>query len=632
MAGPAPSPSTGSTTVVPAPGSANSPANSPAFLNAANTVYGDLNSGNYTGAWNTALGTSSMFGTNQSAQTTDPLLQALETSQGLKSFDPTKQWSSSSLDAYYAAFNGTNAYHGINTGTNGNLGQNPYGVWGGAGAITSGSDQAANIAQEGTTPDVARFAGARPAPTFMQKWGKPALEIAGTVAAGLLAPEAIGAISGGLDAGLTSSAGAALGGGSFLGSAAGGVAEGAVAGGLYGAGTGAALGALGGNAGKGAELGALGGGVVGGIGAAGNYLGAPTGATNAVGSLGSNLAKNAVSGNGSTNGTNYLGAGAGVQGNSTGMATSTDTGLASTITGALPGVLQAGAGAGSSLAGANAQVGALNNSITTQQNNLGNIQGVWGTQQGLGQGADTALGSALGTNGQPANYSGFENMPGYAFAQQQGTQAIQRQAAAMGNAYTPNTAAAVGQYVTGTAMQDYNTYISQLMGAAGLGTTANQGLQTANQATANNISTAQQNIGQAQAGGISGVGSATAGLFSPTGAGSSLIGAASRYLNGGSGGGGGAGSQVGGGTGGGGNYNPSLGTGNGSFGSGYDPSTGQQWTSGVGTSTPAFDTSTMNTPPGGWLDSLNSGGSTDFGGGTDFGSGDLNFLGDLGGP
>jgi hypothetical protein len=228
------------------------------------------------------------------------------------------------------------------------------------------------------------------------------------------------------------------------------------------------------------------------------------------------------------------------------MGQSTDTSLAGTITGALPGVLQAGATSAGALAASNAQVNADQNAITTQQNNLGNINNIWSTQQQLGQGADTALGSALGTNGQPANYSNFENMPGYSFAVSQGTQAIQRQAAAMGSAYTPNTAAAVGQYVTGTASQDYNTYISQLMGAAGLGSTANTALQTGSQQSSNNISQLQQNIGQAQAGAYSSVGSAASGLFGANGAGTSLINAAGRALGGGSSGSGGSSSSGGG--------------------------------------------------------------------------------------
>jgi hypothetical protein len=108
-------------------------------------------------------------------------------------------------------------------------------------------------------------------------------------------------------------------------------------------------------------------------------------------------------------------------------------------------------------------------------------------------GAMTTLGSTLGTSGGPANYSNFLNMPGYQFAVQQGTQAIDRQASATGNLYTPNTLDAVGKYVAGTAMGDYNTYVQQLMGVAGFGVNANQ-----------NIGQAQINKGTAQAGGYAG--------------------------------------------------------------------------------------------------------------------------------
>jgi len=111
----------------------------------------------------------------------------------------------------------------------------------------------------------------------------------------------------------------------------------------------------------------------------------------------------------------------------------------------------------------------------------------------------------------------------------------------MGNAYTPNTAEAVGQYVTGTASQNYNTYIQQLMGAAGLGSTANQNLQGGQLQTGANISQLQQNIGQAQASGVQGASTAVGGLFGVNGAGTSLIGAAGKALTGSSMGNGGIG-------------------------------------------------------------------------------------------
>src|SRR5208337_658901 len=224
----------------------------------------------------------------------------------------------------------------------------------------------------------------------------------------------------------------------------------------------------------------------------------------------------------------------GGQGNNGNMG-STDATLGSTLVGAIPGVVSAGATTAGALAGSNAIQNADKNAITTQQTNLGNISNIWQPQQSLGVGADTSLGSALGTNGQPANYSGFENMPGYQFAVQQGTQAINRQAAAMGSAYTPNTSAAVGQYVTGTAMIDYNTYINQLMGAAGLGSTANTGIANPTYQTGANISTLQQNQGYANASGISGTTKGIAGAFGQNGAGTSLV----NYLGSKLGGGGG---------------------------------------------------------------------------------------------
>jgi hypothetical protein len=656
-------PNTGTGKVTATPGTANSPANSPAFLNAEKKVYGDLNSGNYTDAWNTALGTSSMFGTGMSATTTDPLLQALETSKGLSTFDPTKKWDANSLNQYYSAFNSTGAYHGNNTGTNGFLGKNPYGDWGAASAITSGSDQKANIAQEGATPDVARFAGAKPTHSFLSKYGGAIVTAVGDVAGTFVGDPMAGnqimalydATQGNWGGALTNAASSFVPGvGSALSSATGMGAG--LSGGLVGAGVGAAGSALsGGNPLVGAITGGVGGALAG-SGGTGSALG------NVGVKVGTGLAANAAFGGSPSNGasgataprsgggSNYLGAGAvgagalgagammsGGQGNNGNMA-GTDTTLAQTITGALPGVLQGAAGIYGSQNAAEKQTQADQNAIGTQTSTLGNINNIWGTQQGLGQGADKALGSALGTNGQPADYSGFENMPGYKFAVQQGTQAIQRQAASMGSAYTPNTSEAIGQYVTGTAAQDYNTYISQLMGAAGLGTTANQGLQTGNQTVGNNISQLQQNQGQAQASGVSGAANAVGGLFGQNGVGTSLIGAAGRYLNGGAGGGGGSnggGGSSGGGSGGGipGVSNMYTGAGNGTFNSGVDPSTGQSWVPSSATSMPSFDPNSVDMPtmPGIDMSSMDTGSSMNDmfsgAGSADYGSDAINYLG-----
>ena len=441
-------------------------------------------------------------------------------------------------------------------------------------------------------------------------------------AKGVLEGALTGGVGGGLSYGLGSNG---LGLNSNIAKPLGGAASGALSGALNG------QGAL-----AGATQGAIRGAVSAGAGDISSGLNNATGATGlgsafinagtgmAVGSLASSLFSPSSSGTTRT-GANYLGSGLSGQGN---MA-STDSTLASTITGALPGLLQSGATIGGSVAAGNALSNANQNSITTQQNNLGNIQGIWSNQQATGQGANTALQSSLGLNGQTANPSNFLNMPGYQFAVSQGTQAVQRQAAAMGNAYTPNTAAAIGQYVTGTASQDYNTYISQLMGAAGLGTTANQGLQTANQNTANNISQNQMNIGAAQAGEYTGVAGAASGLFSPNGAGTGILG--NIFGNGSSPmnyGGANPNGTVGNGT----SSDPyganasqynMTNTGN----TGVDPSTGQTWGS-EGVTTPTFDSNNVPMPsmPGISTTDTNFGGSIDY---TGDGSGAID-LGDAG--
>jgi hypothetical protein len=525
-----------------------------------NTASGDVASGNFLGAFqagesydptlitsnaSAASSHGGMGGANNATPSTiieqsavDPVTQDLESSSGLSSLDPSKVWTAADYDSYYSALTNPSVY-------NNSLGANPYGLWGNAASAMS--DASKNYAATpGAAPNAAQYAGATPSTSIGTKYGTAAL---------------LALITGAATAGVGSAVGAAVGGG-----LAGGIAGGA-AGGVAGSLTNSALtgGAITlGGLGKAAALGGLGGAATPLASSLTGATGLPAGVSSALvkggTSLLGNVASSAFGGSSNSSGTQpssgvsslstpnpfatglpggavtqYNGAVNPTQsaiqsGYGTVAAPSTDASLASTITGAVPGLLQSGIGSAGALAASNAQTGALNNAITTQQNTLGNINSIWGTQQSVGQGADTALSSSLGLGGAPANPSNFLNMPGYQFAVQQGTQAIQRQAAALGNAYTPNTAEAVGSYVTGTASQDYNTYINQLLGAAGLGTTANQGLQTANQAAGNNISSLQQNIGQAQAAGISGVANSTAGLFGVNGAGSSLLGAGANAL------------------------------------------------------------------------------------------------------
>lgn len=151
-------------------------------------------------------------------------------------------------------------------------------------------------------------------------------------------------------------------------------------------------------------------------------------------------------------------------------------------------------------AGIGTEQGAMNSASGYYGNVMPALQSYWDPSLNAGNSAINTLGSTLGTNGQPANYSSFYNMPGYQWAVNQGTQAIDRQAAAMGSAYTPNTMDAVGQYVTGTAMQDYNTYINQLLQTGALGQQGATALSAGQMGVAQGLTGAQLNTAQNIAG------------------------------------------------------------------------------------------------------------------------------------
>jgi hypothetical protein len=174
-------------------------------------------------------------------------------------------------------------------------------------------------------------------------------------------------------------------------------------------------------------------------------------------------------------------------------------------------------GTGAQLYGQQNAAGAVDKANTAaignQKDVLGNIGSIYSPYTTGGAGAEAALGRAMGTNGQPADYSGFENMPGYKFALDTGEQAIQRQAAAMGSGYTPNTGIEMAKFATGTAMQDYNTYIQQLSSMADRGATSADKLGNITYNTGANISQLMQNTGQSQAGMYTGMGQTVAGAL-----------------------------------------------------------------------------------------------------------------------
>ncbi len=88
------------------------------------------------------------------------------------------------------------------------------------------------------------------------------------------------------------------------------------------------------------------------------------------------------------------------------------------------------------------------------------------------------------------NYSSFQESPDYQFTLQQGTQALDRSAAARGSLYSGGQQADLMQYGQGLASQQYNNYYNKLASLAGMGQSAASALagvgNTYANATANN--------------------------------------------------------------------------------------------------------------------------------------------------
>lgn len=130
-------------------------------------------------------------------------------------------------------------------------------------------------------------------------------------------------------------------------------------------------------------------------------------------------------------------------------------------------------------------MGALNN-----PNNKGydaqmaagqNIQNLYNPFVQTGTTANTTLANLLGENGtdagaQAAAQANFANTPGYQFAEQQGENAINANAAATGQTLSGNNQQAIQNYGTGLANQTYNQYVNNLQNQVGTGVSAAGGV------------------------------------------------------------------------------------------------------------------------------------------------------------
>lgn len=92
-----------------------------------------------------------------------------------------------------------------------------------------------------------------------------------------------------------------------------------------------------------------------------------------------------------------------------------------------------------------------------------------------GTGAENTLSNLYGNNGTAAQTTAqgnFQTSPGYDFALKQGLNAVNANAAAMGNPLSGNNEEAINNYAQGAASQQYNNYVNQLQNLANTGQSA----------------------------------------------------------------------------------------------------------------------------------------------------------------
>ena len=151
-----------------------------------------------------------------------------------------------------------------------------------------------------------------------------------------------------------------------------------------------------------------------------------------------------------------------------------------------------------------AGVGQANNALQTGANNATAdfSTNYFNPYTATGNNANTMYANALGLNGASGNTAAtnaFQVSPGYNFALQQGTQALDRSAAGAGNFGSGNAAIALQNYGQGMANQQYGNWLSNLSGLN------NQGLQAAAGQTGveQSLANIQTGLGQGQSANIS---------------------------------------------------------------------------------------------------------------------------------
>lgn len=128
-----------------------------------------------------------------------------------------------------------------------------------------------------------------------------------------------------------------------------------------------------------------------------------------------------------------------------------------------------------------------------------------------GTAANGMLGNLYGQNGQAAETAAqqnFENTPGYQFQLQQGENAVNANAAKMGQVLSGNNQQAINNYAQGTAQGSYNNYVQNLQQQAAQGLSAAGGYGTVGLTGANAQAQAGQNKANASNQLVGGIGQA----------------------------------------------------------------------------------------------------------------------------
>lgn len=125
-----------------------------------------------------------------------------------------------------------------------------------------------------------------------------------------------------------------------------------------------------------------------------------------------------------------------------------------------------------------------------------------------GQNAMAAYNHEMGLGAAPEGYTGFQATPGYQFALDEGTRALEGSAASSGNLRSGATMKALQNYGQGMANQEYGTYMDRLNGLSAQGQAAAGNQAMAGQNYANNAGNAMAAIGNANSAGAIATGNA----------------------------------------------------------------------------------------------------------------------------